>query len=232
MSERLHIDARDFASVDAFRGVSEHGLQRIADLARIRRLPRRTRVFSQGDADVRAHAALEGAVQIVQAGSDGAQSVMQIASSGQTFGTIALFTDRRYSADAITMSETVEASWSEVDFLDLLGAHARIAVNLLCVVARCLQEMQNRVRELATRSAEQRIAAAILRLAEQTGRTTFEGIAIGVPLRRKDVADIAGTTLYTASRLLAAWEKAGIIANGKRMLTVVRVPELRAIRGD
>jgi CRP-like cAMP-binding protein len=66
----------------------------------------------------------------------------------------------------------------------------------------------------------------------QPGRKTFAGIAIGIPLRRKDVADIAGTTLHTASRLLSAWEKAGILVNRKRMLTVARMADLRAIAED
>ena len=140
-----------------------------------------------------------------------------------------MFTDRRYPADAITMSDTVEASWSEGDFLGLLSSYPQIAMNLIRITAQRLQEMQERVRELATLRAEHRIAHAVLRLAKQTGRSTSSGVAIQVPLRRKDIADIAGTTLHTASRLLAAWEKAGILANRSRMLTVRRLAELRAI---
>lgn len=232
MSRKLPPDVHALASIELFRGVPERALHRIAAAARIRRLPRRARIFSQGDGDVRAHAVLEGAVNIVQSGSDGTQVVMRIASPGQIFGTVALFTDRRYPADAITMCETVEASWSETDFQDLLGAFPDIAVSLIRIVGRRLQEMQERVRELVTGSAERRIAMTMLRLAAQTGSRTSAGIAIGVPLRRKDLADIAGTTLHTASRVLSAWERAGIVARHQRILTVLRSSELRAIIED
>ena len=229
MSKKARLDSDVFGSIDLFRAVPERALHKIADPARIRRLPRRTHIFSQGDEEVRAHAVIEGAVQIVQSGSDGAQVVMRIAGPRQMFGTVAMFTGCRYAADAVTMSETVEASWSEADFMALVAAYPQIAFNLIRIVGERLQEMQERVRELATHSAERRIAQAVLRLARQTGRSTSAGIAIGVPLRRKDIADIAGTTLHTASRLLAAWEKAGILVNNKRILTVRRMPELRAI---
>ena len=232
MARRTIFDSRALASVDLFRGIPDRALHRIADLARVRHLPRRTRIFSQGDDAVSAHAVLEGAVALVQSGSEGTQVVMGIAGPGQTFGTVALFTDRRYSADAVAMSDTVEASWSQTDFLALLGPYPQIALNLIQVIGERLLELQERVRELATRSADRRIANALLRLVEQRGRRTSGGIAIDVPLRRKDLADMTGTTLHTASRLLSAWEKAGIIANRKRILTVARMAELRAIAED
>lgn len=232
MSRKLPPDAQAFAAIELFRGVPERALHRIAAAARVRRLPKRIRIFSQGDDDVRAHAVLEGAVSIIQSGSDGTQVVMRIAGPGQIFGTVAIFTDRRYPADAITMCETVEASWSEADLQHLLGAFPDIAVSLIRIVGRRLQEMQERVRELATGSAERRIAATVLRLAAQAGSRTSAGIAIGLPLRRKDLADMAGTTLHTASRVLSAWGRAGIIAKSERILTVIRLSELRAIIDD
>jgi CRP-like cAMP-binding protein len=42
---------------------------------------------------------------------------------GEMFGTVSLFTDGRYPADAITLSETLEASWSEDELLDLMASY-------------------------------------------------------------------------------------------------------------
>ena len=70
--------------------------------ARVRRLPKDLRIFSQGDDGVRAHAVIEGGVRIAQSGSDGAQVIVRFIGPGEMFGTVALFTDGRYPADAIT----------------------------------------------------------------------------------------------------------------------------------
>ncbi len=75
---------------------------------------------------------------------------------------VALFTDRRYPADAITLSETLEASWSEAELLDLMNIYPPVAINVIRIISKRLQKVQERVREIATQSAERRVAHAVL----------------------------------------------------------------------
>jgi len=215
--------------MELFRGLPPAALEAATAHARIRRLPRNAGIFNQGDGEVRAHAILEGGVRISQSGSDGAQVVIRFIGPGETFGTVALFTGGHYPADAITLSETLEASWSEADLLELMSSYPQIAINVIHIIGRRLQEVQNRVRELATQRVEQRVAHAVLRLARQAGHSTEAGTAIEFPLRRKDVADIAGTTLHTASRILTAWEKADILGSRNQRLTLRKPAEIRRI---
>jgi CRP-like cAMP-binding protein len=145
------------------------------------------------------------------------------------FGTVALFTDRRYPADADAMTDLLEASWSEADLLKLMQRHPQIAINALKIVGKRLQEAQNRLRELANQPVEQRVAHVIARLARQVGLKTEDGTAILFPLRRKDIADISGTTLYSVSRILTAWEKAGWLYSRDQQLTIRKPHEIRRI---
>jgi CRP-like cAMP-binding protein len=145
------------------------------------------------------------------------------------FGTVALFTDRCYPADATAMGETVEASWSEPELLNLMTRYPQIAINAVRIIGQRLQEMQNRVRELATQRAERRIAHTLVRLAQRSGHGTAAGTVIPFPLRRKDIADVAGTTLHTASRILSGWEKAGLMASQHHRLTIRNPSDLLRI---
>ena len=120
-------------------------------------------------------------------------------------------------------------SWSERDLRALIGAHPAIAINLIGTLGARLAELQERVRELATQRIEQRIAQALLRLASQAGQDRRDGVKIGFPLRRRDLADYAGTTLHSVSRTLAAWEKAGLLTSRDLRLTIHHVAELRRI---
>ncbi|WP_439926023.1 helix-turn-helix domain-containing protein [Nitrobacter sp. JJSN] len=76
------------------------------------------------------------------------------------------------------------------------------------------------------------MAHALLRLLRQVGTTTSKGIVIRFPLRRKDIADIAGTTLYSASRILSAWERAGWLKTLDRRIAVESLSELMRIAED
>jgi CRP-like cAMP-binding protein len=216
------LSGKIFSRMDLFQSIPASALETVATAARLRRLPKDLRIFSQGDGGVRAHAVIEGAVRIAQSGSDGAQVVVRFIGPGEMFGTVALFTDGRYPADAITLTETLEASWSEAELLDLMRKQPQIGLNVIAIIGKRLQEVQERVRELATQRAEHRLARAVMRLARQAGHSTIDGTTIEFPLRRKDVADIAGTTLHTASRILTRWEKAGLLTSHRQHLTVHR----------
>lgn len=232
MTADAQLSLDTLAAMELFQGLPRSALETIAAAARLRRLPKDLRIFSQGDDSVRAHAVIEGAVRIAQSGSDGAQIIIRFIEPGEMFGTVALFTDGRYPADAITLAETLEASWSEAELLDLIHKHPQIGINVIRTIGKRLQEVQERVRELATQRAERRVAHALLRLARQAGRSTIDGTAIELPLRRKDVADIAGTTLHTASRILTSWEKAGLLATDNQRLTIRRPSEISRIAED
>lgn len=232
MGPKLKIPLQTLAGMELFQTLPCEILDLIAAGARVRCLPRDLCVFHQGDEDVRAHVVIEGGVRIVQSGGDGAQILVRFIGPGEMFGTVALFTDRRYPADAITLAETLEASWSEAELLELMSRYPQIAINAIRIVGTRLQEIQDRARELATQSVERRIAHALLRLAHQAGHSSVEGTAIGFPLRRKDVADIAGTTLHTASRILTIWQKAGLLLSRRQQLTIRRPAEILRIAED
>jgi CRP-like cAMP-binding protein len=226
------ITLQSLAALELYQGLPLTSLGAVAAAARIRRLPKDHLVFSQGDEGVRAHAIIEGSVRITQSGSDGEQVVVRFIGRGEMFGTVALFTDGKYPAEAVTLTETLEASWSEAELLDLIAQHPQTAINIIRIIGRRLQEVQDRVRELATQRTERRIAHALLRLARQAGQDTGDGTAIAFPLRRKDVAHISGTTLHTASRILTAWEKAGLLITQDHRLTIRRPAEILRIAED
>jgi CRP-like cAMP-binding protein len=232
MSADAHICAETLAAMDLFQGLPATALAAVAAATRLRRLPKDQRIFSQGDDGVRAHAVIEGAVRIGQSGSDGAQVIIRFIGPGEMFGTVALFTDRRYPADAVTLAETLEASWSEAELLNLMTIYPPIAINVIRIIGKRLQEVQERVREIATQNAERRVAHAVLRLARQAGHSTIDGTAIEFPLRRKDVADVAGVTLHTASRILTAWEKNGLLVSRNQHLTIRRPAQILGIAED
>jgi CRP/FNR family transcriptional regulator, nitrogen oxide reductase regulator len=80
-----------------------------------------------------------------------------------------------------------------------------VRVNITREMAAHMTDALTRVRELTTERVEQRLAHTVLRLARQCGRPTPEGIEIPHALTRQEFADLAGTTLYTASRTLSRW---------------------------
>jgi CRP-like cAMP-binding protein len=216
-------------ALDLFRALSTDALADACAVMRIDKVARNALIVEQGEPARRAYALGAGSVRIAQTGEDGGQAIIRFIGPGEMFGTVPLFTDHRFPADAIAAEESLVLSWSEHDLLALIGAHPTIAINLITILGTRLAELQERVRELATQRIEQRIAQALLRLASQAGQDRLDGVKIEFPLRRKDLADYAGTTLHSASRMLAAWEKAGLLTSRNLHLTIHNIADLRRI---
>jgi CRP-like cAMP-binding protein len=216
--------------LSVFQGLTESALQDCADRAVRRSLVKGESIFHQGDRRVRLHALVAGWVRVLQAGPDGELSLIRFVGPGESFGAFAIFTGEGYPADASAAGESVELSWSAVHLRHLLERHPPIAVNLLNVAARRLAELQERVREISTQPADQRIANALLRLSRKGGEGQSDGsILILPPLARKDVAGVSRTTLYTASRVMSGWERKGIIETRRGRVSIKRLPQLQRI---
>ena len=116
--------------------------------------------------------------------------------------------------------------------MELIHGHPQIAINLVKIVGARLRETQERLRELATQRVEQRMAHVLPRLAERHAVTHGGPATIDFPLTRQDLANRCGTTLYSASRILTAWEKAGFLKTDRRRLTHRNLAELRRLAGE
>lgn len=230
--QALHSDLLQLSRLGLFAGVSSDGLAEVRDQARIDRFDKDALIFEQGAEARRAYALAQGSIRIVQTGSDGGQAIIRFISPGELFGTVPLFTHRRFPADAIAAEPSAVLSWSEADIFALIERYPRIGVNIIRIIGTRLAELQDRVRELATQRAEQRIAHTLLRLATQAGHDVQGELAIDIPLRRKDLAEISGTTLHTASRILSAWERAGLLTSHEQRLTLRDLPAIARLADE
>jgi CRP/FNR family transcriptional regulator, nitrogen oxide reductase regulator len=224
--------AQEVAAIGTFQGLGAEALEECANLAVRRPLAAGRVVFGQGEPGTRFHALLSGWIRISQAGRDGGQALMRFVGPSEPFGSFGMFADGCYPAEATAVADSIELSWSEAHFRQLVERHPAIAINLLRLAAGRLAELQDRLREITTQPAEQRIASALLRLAARNGRRLEQGgIEIAWPLSRKDIAAVAATALYTASRIMARWERKGIVASSRRRVSIRSPGELARI-GD
>jgi CRP-like cAMP-binding protein len=87
-------------------------------------------------------------------------------------------------------------------------------------------------RQLATERVERRIARALVRLVQQSGRRVAGGVLIDLPLSRDDIAQMTGTTIYTVSRTVSRWEADGILEAGRQRIVILKPHALVSIADD
>ena len=183
-------------------------------------------VFSQGDPGSTCHTLLEGRIKIVQARPEGSQSVIRFIGPGEMYGTVAALMGKPFPADAVAVVDSVEIYWTVAAMRQLMARYPEIAMGSAASAGHRLFELQDRVGEMAGEKVEQRIARTLLRLVQQAGRKTEAGIEIDFPITRQELAEMAGSTLHTVSRTLAAWDERGVTASARRRIIVCRLDVL------
>ena len=172
-----------------------------------------------------------GRVKLTQTTADGQQVAMRMLGPGQMFaGAAILHPESGYPVTAEAMEDLAALAWEASLFGKLAGQYPALSLNLMRLMQVYIQEMQPRYRELATERVERRVALALVRLTSQTGIKVDE--AIELSLSRQDLAEMAGTTLFTTSRLLADWERRGIVATGRERVRILNPHGLVAIAED
>lgn len=219
-STDLHI----LSQSELFRGLPAEALDEARAAARRRRLAKGDVLFRQDDAVSTIYLVVAGRLRVTQTTSAGEQIIIRYAGAGETTGYSAISGRQSHHSTVSAVDDTTLMGWSRSRFHELMARHPQIAVNVLTVADARYQEMQARLRELATESVDRRIAHTVLRLIEQAGRRTANGIEIAFPISRQDLAEMTGTTLHTVSRTVSGWETAGIIDSGRRRI-IVRDPE-------
>lgn len=105
----------------------------------------------------------------------------------------------------------------------------QLVANLFSVMLDRADEYQVRLRELMTLPIEKRLARTILQLADEFGEKRGNATTINGGFTLKDLAEITGTTLFTASRVTSNWERTRIVKKARGAFTVRNMPRLNAI---
>lgn len=206
-----------------FQGLSPTELQAALRSARRRQVRREAFFFQQGDPASALYVLTAGRVRLTQVTPEGDQVILHLIHPGEMFGGIAVLGDATYPVSAQALEDCQALAWDGEGMVRLMERTPRLALNALRLLAGRVQELQDRVRELATERVERRVARTLLRLARQAGRKVEGGVLIDLPLSRQDLAEMTGTTLFTVSRVLSRWEQQGLVEAGRERV-LIRFP--------
>lgn len=228
------LDESLLTDLPPFRRLGRDQIREILDLAAPKRYEAGVAVFSEGAEAQRFHLLLDGYIRVVRTTPGGEQVIALHIASGQLFGIAPAIGRDTYPATAMTAVECLTLSWPVALWPDFVAKYQGFATETYRMVGQRIGEMNNRILELATQHVEQRVANALLRLVNQSGKKVPDGVLIDFPITRQDISEMTGTTLHTVSRLLSAWEKRGIVKSGRRRIVVAephRLVELGDQRG-
>jgi CRP-like cAMP-binding protein len=218
----MKINPADLRQVSVFRDATDEELKLFAQKGIPRSVEEGEFFFFQGDPAKYFYILVTGRAKLIQTNQVGQQVNLRTLTAWDLFGALgAVRENATYPATAQAL-ESSTALAIESEFLkEMMKTRPHLNVNLMQLMTGYIMEMQERYRELATERVERRIALTVLRLARQIGkRLDGKEVAIELPLSRQDVAEASGTTIFTVSRVLADWERRGLVEAGRERVLI------------
>ncbi|TVR98193.1 MAG: Crp/Fnr family transcriptional regulator [Rhodospirillales bacterium] len=174
---------------------------------------------------------LSGRARVVNYSLSGREITFDDILSGSYFGELAAIDGRPRSASVMAVEETVIAQLSHQVFMDILAKHPKVALHVMERLARIIRSADERIMDLSTLAAQNRVQGELLRQAHNSMVDATTARITPIPLHA-DIASRVSTTRETVARVLNDLARAGIVKRTKGALLILDVPELEAMVQD
>jgi CRP-like cAMP-binding protein len=198
-----------------FRNLSADDLARLAEVAIVRSYAKGELLFAEGDPSDFLYTIVAGRAKVVKMLPSGKEVILEIFGPGDPVGAVVAYEGRPYPATAVAAEATSCILVGRGPFFALLESHPSLLRGYLAGMAHRIVELTRRIPEVAGGRVETRFAHLFLKLADRVGRPRGVETLIPMGLSRQDLADLTGTTVETAIRIMSRWGKEGLVRSDK-----------------
>ena len=192
-----------------FTSLTDEELQKIMKKVVVRRFKKNQTILYGEDTNEFMYIILDGKVKAVQTTEDGKEIILAMHRSGDFFGELSLIDGKTVPASVMAIDDSVIALVSRKDFFSLLYDHGRVVDNFLHILCSRLRESWDKIQILSLNNASQRLKMLFLSLSNEYGEKTDDGVTLSLKLTHQEIANMAGLTRETVTRIIDKWLRDG-----------------------
>ncbi len=169
-------------------------------------------IFQKGDPGEALYLVLSGKVRIFRESLEGRRKILAYLHPGEVFGEMSLVEERPRSASAVAETPTEVLVLFRDTYLNLLRRFPLLGHNLARIIAGRLREMNDEILFLTFEEARSKVAFALLKLYRHRHGEPRDG-GWYIPIVHQEIANLAGTSRETATRVVHELRDRGIVAS-------------------
>lgn len=162
---------------------------------------------------------VEGQVQIVNYSASGREIAYATVRQGGYFGELAAIDGQPRSASAVAQGACVLAQIAPSVFMEFLSTHPVVAERVMTRLARIIRTCDERIMDLSTLGAVQRVYLELLRLAEEDPVTPGSWVIYPMPTQ-SNIAARASTTRETVARVISGLAQEDLVSKKGKSLYI------------
>lgn len=191
-----------------FKDLSEQELEPFLPIMHKRKLADKTILFLQGDPITHVYIAESGKIKIFRNDHAGKEQVLHFKQHGDLFPHVGFFRQGHFPAFAQAIEDSEVYSIAIKDFEQVLMENPSASVKMLRVLGDQIVSLQQRLEEMALRSANERILLLLLRLCETHGSKVGNGwVKLNTRFKNADLANMIGTSRESVNRMISQLRK-------------------------
>ncbi|MDZ4186252.1 MAG: Crp/Fnr family transcriptional regulator [Desulfuromonadales bacterium] len=203
-----------------FAGTTDEDIAAILRICRVREYERGEVLFDEGDIAQGFYIVAAGRVKVYKLSPEGKERILHVVQPGGNFAEAAIFADGLYPASAEPLEKSTLIFFPKRDFLDLLTAQGRIAINMIGGLSRFLRLFAGQIEELTFRDVPSRLARYLLDLNNERNG------AVELPTSKSAIASRLGTVSETLSRTFRKFSDEGLIRVEGKIIVILDAERL------
>lgn len=187
-------------------------------------------IFREGDPTEWFHIVKDGTVKCVKSSPDGRDMTLKVLTPGDLFCCEAsVFDGSAHPGCAKVLGGATVLKIPKQRYLEILRRNPEMAMEVIEYLSTRLREAQDNAKSLVFHKAERRLASILVSLANKAGISCPEGVQIQARLTRRDLADMAGLTVETATRLMGRLKAENIVIGKAKNIIICNLAALQAL---
>lgn len=210
-----------------FAGLTERETSALSAHFQRQTVPRDGLLFSEGDPCSGLFLVVAGKIRIFKLSPSGREQVLAVEGPGSSIAELPVFDGGDYPASASALGDAEVLFISRKDFQNFCREHPDVALKLIAVVGSRLRRLVGIIEELSFTTVRQRLIALLLRLAEESGSRSREGLRLNLTMSQQDLAAELGTVRELISRNLSRLQAQGFLEVDGRQIVIKDFAGLR-----
>ncbi len=207
-------------AIRLFRDFDDDWLRRLEKKCRWRECDRDEIILDRDNDDSDVYFVTSGSVIVVNFSLSGREIALARIAAGGYFGELAAIDGEPRSASVVALEHCVIGVLAPKSFTELVTGDAILSVRLMRRLARIVRISDDRIMDLSTLGAFQRVYLELLRLSHAD--PDDQDILVIDPMPgQKDIAGQASTTRETVTRAISQLVASGVVERIKKRLVVV-----------
>jgi|TARA_Y100000814_G_scaffold78775_1_gene51041 CRP/FNR family cyclic AMP-dependent transcriptional regulator len=232
----MHIvEAGSLKNIKLFEGLSADALSSIEQDCKWYQCNINEQLIDRHSTDLDLYFLVSGKARVVNYSLTGREVSFDDKGPGDYFGELGAIDGQPRSANVIALEDMLVARLSRSDFIELISQQPSITLKILHGLAKIVRISNNRIMDLSTVGANNRVHAEILRLVELGEVSENTAVVRPIPIHG-DIASRVSTTRETVNRVFSDLTRKGLIKRNKNELLVLDISRLKRmvelVRGE